>query len=419
MTDNHWGSILPLKNSKEIVDQFKNSLTEKMTLLDSAAALELLQGVRSELLKEISAGRRIPAEIEKLIGQLPQSRFADELQGSRAQFLQLAGELYKARASVSSTLSHAQSFYDSIVISAFNLAAALVKTEGMEIAGLTYSLLVSGELGRAESLLGKRSGIFFIYRDVAATGQENIHELAIRFMAVLSACFPEISRNLHSHSAFWFGSAEEWRKTAAGLLAAGGTGNWAMTGGKNFALFIATAADMRAVGGDAAFGRSMLAVNKELLGASLQSSSFAQLARETATMPVALGLFGRFKTVRTGSRRGKIDLLGMALDPLTAAVRLLAIGCSNAETTLSGRIKAILAAGSIGVALADRLLIAYQDFMRERIRLELSGGNASNELFLDTEELDEATKERFRAGLENVATLQRLVHQQLVEVAPA
>lgn len=418
MTDTHWGGILYSRNSTEFVAQFKNSLFAQLTLVDSGEALKTLQGVRDELLKEISAGRRISAEIENLIGKLPEIHFADELQSAKARFIQLTAELYTTRSSVSSTSSHAQSFYDTLFTAAFNHAAALLKNEGKDLAGLTYALLVSGELGRGESVLGERSRFFFIHQEVAASDQDTIHELAMRFMAVLSICFPDISRNLHNFSAYWFGSADQWRKTAADLIGTGETDNWNKTGGKNFTLFVETAADMRTVGGNADFGRGIREATRPLLADCLQSGAFWHLAKNTAAMPVALGVFGRFKTVRTGSNRGKINLQGMALDPLAAAARLLALACGSDETSFNRRIHAILAAGNMGVALADRLLIAYQDFMRERIRLELTGSNGAEELFFDPEELDNETKERFRTGLEDIITLQRLVHQQLVEVKP-
>jgi signal-transduction protein with cAMP-binding, CBS, and nucleotidyltransferase domain len=419
VTDNHWGGILHARNSVEIAAQFNNSLVARLTLIDSGEALKTLQGVRDELLKEISAGRRISAEIENLIGKLPKIHYADQLLSSMARFIQLAAELYTTRSSVSSTLSHAQSFYDSLVTAAFNHTATLLKKEGKDVTGLNYALLVSGELGRGESVLGWRSRFFFIHQEVATSDQKNIHELAMRFMAVLSICFPDISRNLHNSSTYWFGSAEQWRKTAADLIGTGKTDNWDETGGRNFTLFVETAADMRTVGGNADFGRGIREATRQLLADCLQSSAFWHLAKDTAAMPVALGVFRRFKTVRTGGNRGKINLQGMALDPLAAAARLLALACGSDETSLSKRIHAILAAGNMGVALADRLLIAYQDFMRERIRLELTGSKGTDELFADPEELGEETKERFRAGLEDIITLQRLVHQQLVEVKPS
>ena len=133
-------------------------------------------------------------------------------------------------------------------------------------------------------------------------------------------------------------------------------------------------------------------------------------------MPVALGIFGRIKLVRNGKNRGKVDLKGMAIDPLAAAARVLSLPLKVEDTSFTGRMSAILAAGNVSVALADRLLISYQDFMRERIKLELCAAKGDVGLFLNPDELDEESLERFKSGLDDITTLQRLVHQQLVEV---
>ena len=66
---------------------------------------------------------------------------------------------------------------------------------------------------------------------------------------------------------------------------------------------------------------------------------------------------------------------------------------------------------------ADRLLIAYHDFMKIFVELELAENRANDKVFFNPDSLDEPGRERFREGLEEITTLQRLVYQQLVEVA--
>jgi signal-transduction protein with cAMP-binding, CBS, and nucleotidyltransferase domain len=238
----------------------------------------------------------------------------------------------------------------------------------------------------------------------------------MRFMAVLSVCFPSVSRNLNSPSQFWYGSDLEWRETAAGRLEVGKRDSLTEESVSRFSSILETVADMRMVCGDLELGQSVLETGRKLLADCVQSGIFWRLAKDISTMPVAIGIFGRFKTARRGKNRGKFDLKEMAIDPLASAVRILSLSCGGSETSFSGRIKSILAGGNMGVALADRLLIAYQDFMRERIRLELAGRKEADGLFFKPDTLDEESGERFRAGMEDVTTLQRLVHQQLVEV---
>jgi len=416
VTNSHWGSILQSGSTKELAEEFRKNLVNRMSEENSAEALKILHGIREELLKELSAGRRIPEEIGKLIETLPEIRVADELKISRDTFLQLATELFTRRSSVSSAFTLARSFYDRLITTAFDHTIQMLEEEGRQPCGIPYAVLVSGEMGREESILGNRSRLFFIYRNTGEGHHEDTTGLAIRFMAVLSLCFPAISRNLHNPSAFWHGSDAEWLDTAAGLLRASGTDNREKPAGKSFSLLLETVADMRLICGNPDFGQNVIAKGRKLLLDYMKNETFRYHANTIATMPVAIGIFGRFKTVRSGKNRGKFDLKEMAIDPLAAAVRILSLTSDGGETSFSSRIKSILASGNIGVSLADRLLIAYQDFMRERIKLELTGATGTDGLFLNPDELDETSKERFREGLEYITTLQRLVHQQLVEV---
>jgi signal-transduction protein with cAMP-binding, CBS, and nucleotidyltransferase domain len=400
----------------KLAEEFRRNLVARILREESSESLEILHGIKTELLKELSAGRRIPEEIGQLTARLPEVKIADELKISMERFLQLAAELYRTRSSVSSTFTLAQAFYDRLITTAFDHTLDILEKEGLKLSDLSWVILVSGEMGRGESILGSRSRFFFIYREPVEIPREDITELAMRFMAVLSLCFPFISRNLNNHSAFWFGPDTEWQRTAAGLHKTANADNWNRSGGKTFAQLLDIAADMRIVCGDHDFGLSIVESGRRLLADCMQSETFRHLAKDIATMPVAIGIFGRLKTVSTGKNRGKIDLKGMAIDPLAAAVRLLSLTGSRHETSFAGRVKSILAAGNMGVSLADRLLIAYQDFMRERIRLELIGPMGPEGLFLNPDDLDEESRERFKAGLEDITTLQRLVHQQLVEV---
>jgi signal-transduction protein with cAMP-binding, CBS, and nucleotidyltransferase domain len=416
VTGSGWGGILQSRSTKELAEEFRKNLADKIVGEESAEALQLLYGIREELLKELSAGRRIPEQIGALVEELTKIRVADELKSFMEKFLQLATELYHTRASVSSTFTLAQSFYDRLITVAFEHALKLLETGDKLAPSLTYAVLVSGELGRVESSLGSRSRFFFIYSQTREVDKEQINELAMSFMAVLSLCFPAVNRNLNSSSTFWFGSDALWSETAGKLLKIDGADNWEKTGGKSFLLSLETVADMRIICGDPEFGQSVLETGRKLLDDCIQGEPFWHLAKDIASMPVALGIFGRFKTMRSGKNRGKFDLKGMAIDPLAAAVRILSLTKNRCETSFTGRIKSILEAGDMGVSLGDRLLIAYQDFMRERIRLELAGAKGADGLFFDPDELDEESRERFKAGLEDVTTLQRLVHQQLVEV---
>ncbi len=418
MTESRLGGVLHPQNTKGFVEEFRKSLADKMARVESAEALMLLNGVREELLKELSAGKSISAEIEKLIEKLAVIHVADELKEARESFLKLVAELYNMRSSVDSTFSLAKSFYDRLIATAFDHALKLLKAEGRKTAPLTFALLVSGELGRGESILGSSSRFFFIYQEPDEADRDFINELATNFMALLAECFPNISRSQNKPATYWFGSDAEWTKTAAELLTADDSGSRSKPWGKSLALFMETASDMRVVCGDPDFSQSIITICSELLADCVQKERFRRYARDMASMPVPIGVFGRFKTVKTGKNKGKIDLKEMAIDPLTAAIRILSLVCGKHEPASTDRIKSIVATGDMEVALANRLLIAYQDFMREKIRLELTNGSGLDGLFFNPEDLNEEARERFRGGFDSVIALQKIVHQHLAEVNP-
>ena len=418
MTDSRLGGALHPQNTKGFVEEFRKSLADKMARVETAEALMLLNGVREELLKEISTGKCISAEIEKLIGKLAAIHVAGELKEARKSFLKLVAELYNMRSSVDSTFSLAKSFYNRLIAAAFNHALTLLKAEGRGTAPLTFALLVSGELGRGESILGSSSRFFFIYQEPDEADQDFINELATNFMVLLSLCFPDVSRNLNNPATYWFGSDAEWAKTAAELLAVDESDNRGKTKGKSLAPFMETVADMRVVCGDPDFSKSIMTRCRKLLADYMQKKHSRHFARDTAIMPVPIGVFGRFKTIRTGKNRGKIDLKEMAIKPLTAAVRILSLVCGNYETAFPDRIKSIVDSGNMETALANRLLNAFQDFMRERIRLELTDGSGVDGFFFNPEDLNEEARERLRSGFDSVITLQKLVQQHLAEVNP-
>jgi len=412
------GGVLQPQNTKGYVEEFRKSLAAKMARVESAEALLLLNGVKEELLKELTAGKLITKEIEILIEKLTELHVADELKVARESFLKLVNELYKLRLSANATFSLATSFYDRLITTSFDHALNLLKAEGKKIALPKFALLVSGEMGRGESILGSRSCFFFIYQEPAEAERGYINELAMNFMAILSVCFPNISRNLNKPTAYWFGSDTEWAKTAAEQLTADESDSRGKTGGKSLALFMETAADMRIVRGDPDFSQNIITICRQLLTNCMQKEHFQPLANELISMPVPIGLFGRFKTVKTGKNRGKISLQEMAIDPLTSAVRILSLVCGKHETASTDRIKSLIDSGKMEVALGDRLLSACQDFIREKIRLELIDSSDVNGLFFNPEDLDEAVRERFKSGFDSVLTFQKHVHQHLAEVNP-
>jgi signal-transduction protein with cAMP-binding, CBS, and nucleotidyltransferase domain len=215
-------------------------------------------------------------------------------------------------------------------------------------------------------------------------------------------------------TAVWSGALSDWEAFAHSVLQPGGAGRG---GNYGFSRMVDRLADMRMVCGDAGLAGQAIALHQRLLAAAVPGEQFRLSANEITAMPVALGVFGRLKTVRSGPNRGKIPLEEQAIAPLRDTIRIMAVAEGVAATSTMERIRAIMVAGEIGVTLADHIAEAFVDFARESLRLELSPGGAAGEQFLDPEELSEEQLEQLRTCLEYVTTLQRLAYQQLVEAS--
>jgi hypothetical protein len=275
------------------------------------------------------------------------------------------------------------------------------------------ALFVSGELGRKESLCGRRSRVLFIYPDSSNNEEPPAKASALSLEKSLTTIFPFISTDPGKGSSwFWSGSLSEWRGLAAAALASGHhEKNGHFLG---FSGIIATLADARLVCGNSHLAASITGSNRAIIAKALAGENFRNFARDISSMPVALGIFGRLKTVKSGRQRGMLPLTEQAINPLVDAVRAFATTFALTETSTDGRIKALLSRGAIGVALGEKLVAAWQLLTREMVRIELADC-AADELFLNINAVDEETKEQLKAALDELTTLQRLLYQQISE----
>jgi len=406
------------KGTKALIEEFRKSLASRMAVEGSAETLELLYSLKRELQREMTACKGPAEEIGKLISGMGSIRFADELRGCSERFERLLAEQFACRSSVREIHELSCSFHEQLVATALTHALQLLQHEGRIPPDISSALLVSGELGRREAILGERSSFFFVFQDCGPEERGYFDELALRLMAVLSVRFPAINRSMFKGgNLFWSGPGSEWEEyVSAGLK--GGDAVRQVSAGKNdellFSRMFETAADLRFLCGDTVFSQGLLEQSRKLLADEVSGERFWHLAKNTAVMPLALSIFGRLKTERSGKHKGAFSLKSLAIDPLVASSRVLAVASGITETSTVERLKGILAAGNLGVALADRLLVAYQDFLQQQVKLELEAGSDSS-LYLNPDVLDEASRERLTGGLEDISTLQRFVHQQLVE----
>lgn len=413
--NNSGNGIMASRAASAMLDDIHKRLALRMAALESEDQLALLHKVSAELLQEERIDTWMADEIAALRERLASVHDAGELKPLCDKLATLTDKYFKARASVITVHELTTAFLEALLSSALALASGLLALEGHYPADISCAILAADALGRRESTQRGHNTIILIHAANEQTNSEYFHLLALRVMAILTECAIPVHRNHHKGGNwFWFGSLPEWYGLLDGTFAAAGQPATPLE--ELFPRLVEAVADLRPIAGDINLANSIAAGSKQRLVAALGGDRFHQYARRVVTLPVALGIFGRFKTARTGKHRGEFSLEELATNPLIASARVMALVNGITATATVDRIKALLANGNLGVALAERLLVAFHDFVRCQIEMELNAQTNGTTYFFNPSALEESARERFKSGLEDLTTLQRLAYQQIVEV---
>lgn len=413
-------SIMSSRAAGALLETLHKRLATRMAEMDSREHLLLLHKFHEELRKEENIDLWIADEAAAIRTRISSVHFVDELKPLCATLQELAIRHFEARSSVSTLHELSTGFLEAILSASVSLATELLKLEGSYPADYSSTMLLSGAIGRRESTQRGHNTVIFVYENGTVAQRAYFHQLTVRIMAILNECgIPVIPGLQIKNNCLWCGSMDEWLE----LLDISSTNpekqpgeSWKeLSSEESFPVIMETVADLRPLSGDSNLAAKVIESGKKFLARNVVEKQFRSLARNISTLPVGLGIFGRLRTVKTGKHRGEFSLEEMATRPLVACIRLLAVTSGIAETSTVERIKALLAAGELGVTQADRLLIAFHNFTRCKLELEMDGEMAE-EYFFKPGNLREDARECLKSGLEDLTTLQRLVYQQIVEV---
>jgi signal-transduction protein with cAMP-binding, CBS, and nucleotidyltransferase domain len=415
---NNPGNIMTSRAAKALLEGIHGRLGTRMAEMESRDYLALLHRFREELLAEENIDAWIADEFAALRGRLAEVRLVDELCPLYERLRELTIRHFRARTSVSTLHDYGSQSLETLLSTALSIAATMLHTD-LHGEKNGWALFASDGLGRRETTRKGHNAIIFIHDDEEGNHHEHYHLLALQLMAILNECgiAPHFGLQRNGHI-FWHGSINEWRQQlleATGGASAGPAASEPLET-EQYAHALEILTDLRLLCGDRGVASRVTEMADAILSWERSREPFRQYALRVATMPVALGIFGRFRTAMTGKHRGEFSLEEMAIRPLVASVRILAVAAGIHETSTAERIKALLVNGTLGVALADRLLVALHDFTRCQIELELGEATDGDEYFFNPDVLSGEARERFKAGLEDLTTLQRHVYQQYVEV---
>lgn len=414
---NNPGNIMTSRAAKSLLDDIHSRLAARMADMESRDYLALMQRLREELLREENVDAWIADEYATLRSRLAETRLVDELHPLYQRLTALANRHFQARSSVSTLHEYSCHALETLLSAALNIAGEMLRREGHHQERRSWALLASDGLGRREATLRGHNAIVFLHGD---DDNGYYHLLALQLLAIMEECGIPLHLGLQRNGhIFWHGPLTAWHEEL--LEATGGRAATSSPPGsvesEAYSRAIEIMADLRPLCGDRELAGRATEMVSAMLFRERSREPFRQYALRVATMPVALGIFGRFRTAMTGKHRGEFSLEEMAIRPLVASVRILSLSEGIRETSTVERIKALLVNGNLGVALADRLLVALHDFVRCQVGLESGEHSAGGDYFFNPAVLNDEEKERFKAGLEDLTTLQRLVYQQYVEVA--
>jgi signal-transduction protein with cAMP-binding, CBS, and nucleotidyltransferase domain len=411
------------------LEEFRERLAARLQTLPPGSGLALLRDLHLQLNEELLKEEQLSAMFAAADRSLTDAGSVADLADACRRFTAVAQDHYLLRLSVVSTHTRCNSFRDRLLHKALAMAEDGLLLAGDRRPPARLMLMAAGTAGRRELSLSGCSDYYLIHAG-EASATAYLGRLTSQLLAMLRECGLVVGeRHLLLGDHFWHGSLDDWRAYIGGALHApqhrprpvipvmpGLTGPGRQPpADDDYEQTVETLADLRPVWGDDPLATTVLAEARAALHRESSSEPFHQLARKTATMPVAIGLFGWFRVARSGEHRGEFSLAHLALEPLVATVRLMAIRHGIGQTSTIDRLKAIQAAGKLDVELTNQLLAAYHEFASHKIELELRQDLDEGEFFFNPEDLSDEDTERLKQGLEAVTILQRQVYQSLVE----
>jgi CBS domain-containing protein len=170
--------------------------------------------------------------------------------------------------------------------------------------------------------------------------------------------------------------------------------------------------DLRPLAGATELAASLAAIVQA--EAPREAGFLATMARDVASRPVPLTLFGNVRVPRAAPQRGRVDVKGGGTMQLVGAARVLALQLGLRETNSIDRFRAAAAAGALGGTEVGELTDAFQLLMRLRLRhqlAQLDRGEAPDNLLV-VGKLSHADALLFRDALQIVRRLQASIRDR-------
>jgi CBS domain-containing protein len=294
-------------------------------------------------------------------------------------------------------------FNDRLVRRTVELTEAVLAEEGRGGPPVPYSWLALGSEGRREQTFKTDQDNGLVYEDPS----DDLREVAATYFARLGESvgvalvrqgFPSCPGGYMASNPQWCQPASTWR---------GYFTSWMMNPHPQRLLDAAIVFDLRPVAGHVAPGDALWAWVCDQAPSQLLFLRYMAWDAVNRTPP--LGWFGRFVVERAGPTRGRLDLKGRGVFPMTQAMRVCALSLGLPQTNTVDRLLAVGQRDGFSPAEVKELQDAYEVVFRLRMMHQIAcveAGRPADNL-VDPSALSKVDRLLLREAFRTLAWLQR------------
>lgn len=265
-----------------------------------------------------------------------------------------------------------------------------------------HALLIAlGAAGRQEFSPFSPLQLMLVHGEVDDAGHETLSQLGRLIHEGFEACGLKVDGIVTPRNHEWRGSMSQWRQRLTQQLEQGRT---------NRLVDLFRLADQFTLFRDESFDPAFNVFCRSVLMG--RRSFMAFQVTQVLNLSHGLGIMGGMRFEKKGPCRGLFALCDNALQPLSAAICVLALLKGLETSSTPQRIREILWRRELNVDMAERLLQAWHALHELRLTQERDAHpdwfNAAP-CYLNVEEMHDSEQNLLRESLETVAAIQRHV----------
>ncbi|NIO05171.1 MAG: hypothetical protein GTN74_11340 [Proteobacteria bacterium] len=394
--------------------------------------LDVLRGFQDILGREISRLEACENRFSDLIARIGQAETIQEVRNLHCDLTALTIRVFQETGSVRNLQEKCTRFRQEITCRLISFVEKQMLEEGYGPPPSAYVWISMGADGRGEQTILTDQDSLLVYQDIPRSRQRfeaEVHKKLIRRdirespleesqVDLVDSYFEIFSRkmvNCLDHVGIkkcvggviptngrWRDSLKDWIDRLKQKIKYGS--------GTITILDLIILMDARSVAGDRALGGQFVGRFRDLIEKT--PSIQAEVAKSAVLMPVALGFLRRFRTERSGHRRGKFNLKLKGWAPLVLTLRALAMKYGIKGTNSFDRIRSLEVLGLISPTIASDLEKAYRLLLSIHIRKQIESIKLRKRFdnFFDPATLSEDEQTQLKNSLLRIEVLQKLAH---------